>query len=201
MTLLGSFVMACCPAPAVLKTSPNGVQFFAHASGECTTAPETVWHQTGKALVVAAVRSLGLACREEVSGGAGRATWRADTHFQIGARTVVIELQRSYQHLREFQRRQARYRAAGVECYWLIRQEQLSAVAGAISRKRLKEEFGGKFPPGSFYPHLPDLPWALLEANDPPRVRGPVMDLSVNDWIAGIIAGRYLYREGKWAVY
>lgn len=44
---LGDFVMPCCRAPAVLKTSINGLQFFAHLSDECATAPETVWHKSG----------------------------------------------------------------------------------------------------------------------------------------------------------
>ncbi|WP_162097067.1 hypothetical protein [Burkholderia multivorans] len=32
----------------------------------------------------------------------------------------MIELQRSYQHLRDFIRRQEQYTASGVECYWLV---------------------------------------------------------------------------------
>lgn len=38
---LGDFMMSCCKAPAVLKTSINGLPFFAHLSDECATAPET----------------------------------------------------------------------------------------------------------------------------------------------------------------
>ncbi|MDB0543936.1 hypothetical protein LBW62_22125 [Ralstonia solanacearum] len=40
-TQLGNFVMMCCKAPAVLKTSINGLPFFDHVSDECATAPET----------------------------------------------------------------------------------------------------------------------------------------------------------------
>lgn len=198
----GDFVMPCCPAPAVLKTSLYGLQFFAHPSGECTTAPETVWHQTGKAMVMAAVRSLGFSCQEEVTGGTGRMKWRADTCFHVGDRTVVIELQRSHQHLRDYLRRQERYLAAGVEAYWLVRDTNLQALAGAISQKRLKEEFGGTLPPGSFYPALPSLPWALLNTGDEPDVRGPKLIVSVASWVKALVERRYRYSltDGCWTI-
>lgn len=41
---LGEFLMPCCDAPAVPKTSPLGLQFFAHAAGQCGGAPESIWH-------------------------------------------------------------------------------------------------------------------------------------------------------------
>ena len=47
-TQLGDFVLPCCKAPAVLKTSINGLPFFAHLSDECATAPETKWHRVRK---------------------------------------------------------------------------------------------------------------------------------------------------------
>ncbi|MGO1845614.1 MAG: hypothetical protein ACTHZZ_04325, partial [Halomonas sp.] len=40
---LGDFIMPCCKAPAVLKTSINNIPFFAHHANECDTAPETIW--------------------------------------------------------------------------------------------------------------------------------------------------------------
>ena len=36
---LGDFILPCCQAPAVLKTSIRGVPFFAHLTDECATAP------------------------------------------------------------------------------------------------------------------------------------------------------------------
>lgn len=65
---LGDFVMPCCKAPAVLKTSINGLPFFAHLSDECSTAPETKWHKSGKAVVMAALTGMGIENRDEVPG-------------------------------------------------------------------------------------------------------------------------------------
>lgn len=42
-----AFKMGRCSSRAVLKTSINGLQFFAHYSDECATAPETKWHIAG----------------------------------------------------------------------------------------------------------------------------------------------------------
>jgi competence CoiA-like predicted nuclease len=111
--------MECCGAIAVAKTSPNGVQFFAHISNECATAPETVWHIGAKALVVDGMRRLGATCSEEVFEGGAR-PWKADVLVQWSGRRIAIEIQRSYQHLRDFKRRQQRYRDADVECVWLL---------------------------------------------------------------------------------
>ena len=55
-TQLGDFILPCCEAPAVLKTSIRGVPFFAHLTDECATAPETKWHKAGKTAVLAALR-------------------------------------------------------------------------------------------------------------------------------------------------
>lgn len=94
---LGAFVLPCCRAPAVLKTSINGLQFFFHVSDECATAPETVWHKNGKAAVLAALRSIGLDAAEEVPGKSSKgAKWEADVLFTASGRVIAIELQRSY---------------------------------------------------------------------------------------------------------
>ena len=91
----GDYRMPCCRAPAVLKISANGRPFFAHHDDECATAPETVWHQNGKALIRLKLKTLGFECREEVRGGSEDVPWQAETLFSIGDRVIVIELQRS----------------------------------------------------------------------------------------------------------
>ncbi|MFD1691759.1 hypothetical protein ACFSHR_10115 [Azotobacter chroococcum] len=63
------FTMACCGARAVLKTSIYGVQFFAHYSDECATAPETQWHVAGKDMVMGELRVLGIQGVLEKTGG------------------------------------------------------------------------------------------------------------------------------------
>lgn len=198
---LGDFVLPCCKASAVLKTSINGMPFFAHLSNECATAPETVWHKTGKVAVLAGLNSLGLAAQEEASGKSPTGDkWTADVLFSIHGRTIAIELQRSYQHLREFIRRQERYTRSGVECYWLTRYEQWLTLGKATSRLLLKREYNNVWPEeGIGTGCLPELPVAMLETESRQLVQfGDGKGASVYDWLNGIINRDYQYREGSW---
>lgn len=64
--------MPCCRSRAVLKTSINGLQFFAHHSDECATAPETIWHFQAKDLLYGTLGAFGVDPKTEVSGGVVR---------------------------------------------------------------------------------------------------------------------------------
>lgn len=198
---LGDFVMPCCRAPAVLKTSINGLPFFAHVSDDCTTAPETKWHHAGKAACLAALRDLGIQGCEEASGRSPTGDrWEADVLFTVGHRTIAIELQRSYQHLRDFLRRQDRYAASGVECYWLVRSETFRTLAKATSRLLLKRDFRNVYPDaGIGTGMLPELPVSMLDAGEQQRVVfGLSKAATVPDWLSGVLAGAYRYRDGSW---
>lgn len=198
---LGDFVLPCCKSPAVLKTSINGLQFFAHHSDECATAPETVWHMSGKAAVLAVLTRLEIEAREEVSGKSptGEA-WKADVLFSFKGRTIAIELQRSYQHLREFTRRQDRYAQSNIECYWLVRFEQFMTLGKATSRLLLKREYGNVWPPGGIGTgSLRELPVAMLQTENGQLVQfGGGKGASVQTWLEGIINNKYQYDEGSW---
>ncbi|MDR7334321.1 competence protein CoiA family protein [Roseateles asaccharophilus] len=198
---VGDFVMPCCKAPAVLKTSINGLPFFAHLSDECATAPETVWHQDGKASVLAALLGMGIQGRDEAPGrspSGGR--WEADVLFSVNGRTFAIELQRSYQNLRDFLRRQERYTASSVECYWLVRHETFFTLGKATSRLALKRDFNNTWPEGGIGTGmLPELPVAVLDTTDTPRVLfGLGKSATVAVWLAGVIDGSFQYRGGAW---
>ncbi|MDR3413328.1 MAG: competence protein CoiA family protein [Formivibrio sp.] len=198
---LGDFVMPCCKAPAVLKTSINGLPFFAHLADECATAPETKWHKAGKAAVLAALNSLGIEGREEVPGRSPSGDkWEADVLFSARSRTIVIELQRSYQHLRDFTRRQERYTASAVECYWLVRKEMFITLGKATSRLRLKRDFGNVFPSGGIGTGmLMELPVAMLDTKGEQLVLfGGAKTATVQAWLVGILNGTYQYRGGSW---
>lgn len=198
---LGDFVMPCCKAPAVLKTSINGVPFFAHLSDECGTAPETKWHKAGKTAVLAALAGMGIECSAEVSGRSPSGDkWKADLHFSVPGRTIVIELQRSYQHLRDFTRRQERYAASGAECYWLVRTETFMTLSKATSRLLLTRNFGNVFPSGGIGSGmLPEFPVAMLDTEGEQLVQfGGFKTASVPVWLAGILDGAYQYRGGYW---
>lgn len=198
---LGDFVMPCCKAPAVLKTSINGLPFFAHLSDECCTAPETKWHKAGKASVLAALAGMGIEGRDEVPGCSPLGDkWEADVLFSVPGRTIVIELQRSYQHLRDFTRRQERYAASGAECYWLVRPETFMTLGKATSRLLLKRDFGNVFPSeGIGTGMLPELPVAVLDTEGKQLVQfGGFKTATVPVWLAGILDGAYQYRGGSW---
>jgi hypothetical protein len=92
---------------------------------------------------------MGIMGREEVPGSSSSGgKWEADVLFSVHGRTIVIELQRSYQHLRDFIRRQERYAASSVECYWLVRAEAFITLGKATTRLLLKRDYGNVFPPG-----------------------------------------------------
>lgn len=201
MSQLGDYVLPCCDAPAVPKTSINGVQFFSHLADECVTAPETIWHRTGKLALVSALRHWGLNVGDEVDGTTPLGDpWRADVLFHIGGRRIAIELQRSYQHLKDFIRRQERYRASGVECYWLTRKETFITLAKATSRMVLKRDYGNVFPAGGIGTGmLPELPVAMLLDEGALEVHfGALKSASVPTWLTGIIQCTYQFRNGSW---
>jgi competence protein CoiA len=203
---LGDFLMPCCRAPAVLKTSINGLPFFAHLSDDCATAPETKWHLDGKASVLAALKSMGIHGHEEVSGRSPTGSWEADVLFELGdssgQRRIAIELQRSYQHLRDYVRRQERYEASGVECYWLTTRANFVTFVKASGRLRLKREFGGAFPAsGSISPMIPEVPLGMLELEGAPVVHfGSLKSAALSDWLGAIVARRYVFRDGLWFI-
>jgi competence protein CoiA len=200
---LGDFMMPCCKAPAVLKTSINGRPFFAHLSDECGTAPETKWHRAGKAAVLAALIDMGIRGRDEVPGRSlSGDKWEADVLFSVLNRTIVIELQRSYQHLRDFTRRQERYIASSVECYWLVRAETFVTLSKATSRLLLRRDFGNVFPAGGIGTGmLPELPVAMLDTDGEQLVHfGGFKSAKMRVWLAGILDGAYRYRAGSWNI-
>lgn len=193
--------MECCGAIAVAKTSPNGVQFFAHISNECATAPETVWHIGAKALVVDGMRRLGATCSEEVFEGGDR-PWKADVLVQWAGRRIAIEIQRSYQHLRDFERRQQRYRDADVECVWLLPRDAYHRLAKATGRVRLKEEFGGRFPAsGSIGPCLRHLPVASLHDPERAEIAGAgLFRVTLDAWCRAILERQFQWYDGLWMI-
>lgn len=202
---LGDFVMPCCRATAVLKTSINGRHFFAHLSDECTTAPETRWHLAGKAAVLAALRSMGIEGREEVSGKSPTGSWEADVLFELDGtpdrRRIAIELQRSYQHLRDYVRRQERYAAAGVESYWLTTRAHFTTFAKASARRYKPSSTSGLPLPPGYFAMSPEVPLGLLELSQAPVVLfGGMKSAPLLVWLGAIVERRYTYRDGLWLI-
>lgn len=196
-----SFRMPCCQSRAVLKTSINGVQFFAHYSDECATAPETIWHIQAKDLLFGTLKVFGLVPQTEVTGGTGKDRWRADVYFEFDGRKIAIELQRSYQNLREFEARQARYARYGVECYWLVRSEVGLTLMKSILRQRWIKEFNrGSIPEGEWVNSTPQFFFGVLSPGAEVDVRWPGGAVKHLDLLIHIMT-RDLRWDGKqWAV-
>jgi hypothetical protein len=139
--VVGEYTMPCCSARAVPKTSPNGLQFFAHYSGECATAPETIWHRESKSILTTVLRRMGITCEEEGYDAVAGRKWMADVYFEANGRKIAIEIQRSYQHLDDFLRRQRRYEESGVECYLRIYFSRIGLGGNELSQGTLQGHF------------------------------------------------------------
>lgn len=196
-----AFKMPCCQSRAVLKTSMQGLQFFSHYSDECATAPETIWHIEGKDLIFGALKFFGMNPRSEVPGGTGKDRWKADIYFEVGARKIAIELQRSYQHLRDFERRQARYARYGVECYWLVRNEVGRTLMNAIMNKRWRDEFGkGAIPDDHMVNTSPSFFFGMLRPERESNVACPRLHLTHLQLLAHIINNDLHWNGFQWSV-
>lgn len=200
---VGDFLMPCCQTPAIPKTSVRGVQFFAHLNDDCDTAPETQWHIEGKSAVLAALEAIGLAGASEVRGGVLGDEWQADTLFEFEGRKIAIELQRSYQTVDDYIARQERYARHKVECYWLTRRTNLSAVTKVTGLLRRKREWGGRFPPGrlGFSPLITEFPISVLLLGEVPKVwHVGNTETALDVWLRAVIERRYVYDDGRWTI-
>ena len=140
---VGDLLMPCCNAPAIPKVSANG--YLLCASRRCVhTSEESQWHLAAKILVRSVLEDLGcrasVECRVRVMG-----RWQADVWGERNGVRLAVEIQRSYQSLRDYRKRQERYREAGVKSLWLLRQERYSTLTKSMGKERLRTEFGGKF--------------------------------------------------------
>lgn len=196
-----AFKMPCCGARAVLKTSMHGLQFFAHYSNECATAPETVWHADAKDLVYGALKLFNLNPRTEVTGGEGKDRWRADVYFEVGERKIAIELQRSYQNLRDFVARQQRYTRSGVECYWLVRYDVGRTLYKAILSKRWREDYKKVLPPSDHMMNTtPDFYAGILTPGERTSIVSPGLALSHFELLAHIATKSLHWNGLQWAI-
>lgn len=200
---IGDYLMTCCGANAVLKTSINGEQFFAHNAGECSTAPETIWHQTGKMLVKTSLGKRGIVCQEERSGkNPDGSKWVADTYFEFNNRKIAIEIQHSAQTLEKYLKRQKIYKDAGIECFWLLYLERFLTLNRATANHRMKYEFNNIFPKeGYFHGCIKELPVAYLVTDSAPLVRGVAgFECTLDALLEAILNDKFGYQDGIWLI-
>lgn len=111
-----------CGQPGIPKTSPNGLQFFAHhPASNCQLhegGRESPEHLSAKAAVAKAARAAGWIAT--IEHPAPDRSWIADVLAEKAARRVALEIQLAAQSDVDFARRTGRYEQAGVEALWLV---------------------------------------------------------------------------------
>nr|WP_256557955.1 competence protein CoiA family protein [Marinobacterium sedimentorum] len=196
--------MPCCGAAAVPKTSSNFLKFFAHYSEECSTSPESQWHIKAKDEIVTFLKLFDIEAKLEQSGESRLGSWKADVYFEIESRKVAIEIQHSYQHLRDYLKRQLRYSSANVECYWILYRPRYITLTTSISKYRIKHEFGGEIPSEGLFPCIPELPLVALDVGkDSSSIIGAAgLNSSVENFLYSILEHKFIYQQdrGAWIV-
>ncbi|MDQ0733239.1 hypothetical protein QFZ57_004098 [Arthrobacter sp. B1I2] len=111
-----------CGVPGIPRTSRRGLRHFAHKAGvQCGLVDcwnESPQHRMLKTLIAQAARDAGWHVNVEWSTE-GRA-WTADVLAERDGRRLALEVQWSRQDAGDFRRRQDRYAADGVECFWYV---------------------------------------------------------------------------------
>ncbi|WP_052352314.1 competence protein CoiA [Pseudomonas sp. CK-NBRI-02] len=198
---VGELLMPCCSAPAIPKISPNGFPFFAHAGGACSTSEESQWHLAAKLLVRSELQNLGCQAALEVPGHGSGGKWQADVWAERSGVKLAVEIQRSYQSLRDYRRRQERYRSEGVRALWLMRSDRYLTLVKSMGKERLRTEFGGRFPPEGFYPCLKDVPVAQLQLEPTVGVGGAgFFSATVPQLLEACLTDRFLCIDGRWCI-
>lgn len=103
-----------CGHPGFARVSSAGTRHFVHVRDCGCTHQESAEHVHLKAVIAAAVVAAGWTAATEVAGDG----YVADVMAEGPGGPVALEVQRSSQVLREYERRQAVYDRAGVRCVW-----------------------------------------------------------------------------------
>lgn len=194
-----------CGNLAVPKTSSQGLQFFAHKAGtECTShvgADESLEHLQAKLIVAEAAASSGWVATIEYPGP--NREWIADVLLERDGRRLAVEVQISKQSAGDFRRRQLRYEAAGVECFWLIGPRNTQVDYG-VPHYRISPETGAQ---------TMTLSMSVSEGQENVDLREAlslVLQDSINEWIDPLVTSARIatqmakcYREqcGKWLTF
>jgi hypothetical protein len=111
--------MGCCGAPGHLRVSGNGTQHFYHAvDAGCHYAEESREHLEIKEQIYRICKSEGW--ETSVEFPAPDRTWISDVYAARDGRKLVFEVQISIISPSELEERDKKYRAEGIESYWLL---------------------------------------------------------------------------------
>ncbi len=122
-----TIVLQPCGHSGFPRVSPLGTRHFVHARDSACAARESPEHLHLKAVVARAAAQAGWQADTEVPGDG----FVADVLTRGPSGQVAFEVQRSAQILREYERRQAGYEAAGIRCVWLVARIPTGHRAGA----------------------------------------------------------------------
>lgn len=191
-----------CGNLAVPKTSSQGLQFFAHKAGtECALhvgADESLEHLQAKLIVAEAAASSGWVATIEYPGPNRERI--ADVFLERDGRRLAVEVQLSRQSGEDFRRRQLRYEAAGLECFWLIGPRNTQVDYG-VPHYRISPETGAQ---------TMTLSMSVSEGQENVDLREAlslVLQDSINEWIDPLVTSACIatqmakcYREqcGEW---
>lgn len=111
--------MGCCGAPGHLRVSKNGTRHFYHAVDVgCNYEQESREHLEIKERVYRICQSEGW--ETSVEFPAPDRTWISDVYATRDGRKLVFEIQISTISPVELEERDRKYRAGGIESYWLL---------------------------------------------------------------------------------
>jgi competence CoiA-like predicted nuclease len=111
--------MSCCGAPGHLRVSGNGTQHFYHAVDTgCHYAEESREHLEIKYQIYRTCKSE--QWESYVEFPASDRTWISDVYATRDGRKIVFEVQISTISLGDLEERDRKYRAEGIESYWLL---------------------------------------------------------------------------------
>lgn len=127
---------ACCHVGVVLKTSPLGTKYFAHArKGECITAPMTAEHILAQLHIIEGIKRTDWIFEPEANPEVSEITptgreWQADVLATKNKSKVAFEVQWSRQTIKETIRRHDRYKNSKVRALWFFRQDDFISNKG-----------------------------------------------------------------------
>ncbi|WP_221800454.1 competence protein CoiA [Oceanobacter mangrovi] len=189
--------MKCCNAPAIPKTSKNGVQFFAHKVNSCGTGSESEAHIRCKELIVIGARKAGWEAEPEEPGQDQMGNkWVADVLCSRRSAKVAFEVQLARQSLENFVHRTNRYKNSGVRCLWFVeRKPKVNVIYQSMIRDS-----------GGHYPDRESLPVFSIDVSD---VKNPFVffpwvmgdgpyEIPLKDFIRGALSGNLTFKDGRW---
>ena len=130
----GETLTMSCGQPGKPRISKNGLKhFYHHGKTDCSLHPggESADHLEMKSLVAAAAREAGWDA--VIEQAAPDRSWIADVMVTKGTERWALEIQFSRQDAAEFRRRQERYEAEGIRCFWLVAEVNRDAAAAVPS--------------------------------------------------------------------